>query len=180
MNYTYLSHSSILKSLQDNLQRVRTGRVSPAIIEPIKVEAYGTMLSMMELATISSPEPRTIVITPFDKSMIRAISKAIEDAKIGVNPTDNGAGVILNFPPMTEENRKEQVKTIDKIQEEIKIQVRQQRQDILSKNEREFEAQNASEDTIKAFKADLQKEIDAINQEIEDACKAKAVEVMKI
>ena len=151
MNYTHLSHSSILKSLHDNLQRVRTGRVSPAIIEPIKVEAYGTMMSMMELATISSPEPRTIIISPFDKSMIRVISKAIEEAKIGVNPTDNGAGVILNFPPMTEENRKEQVKTIDKIQEEIKIQVRQQRQDILSKNEREFEGQNASEDSILYF-----------------------------
>ena len=180
MNYIYLSHSSILKSLNDNLQRVRTGRVSPAIIEPIKVEAYGTMLSMMELATISSPEPRTIIISPFDKSMIRVISKAIEEAKIGVNPTDNGAGVILNFPPMTEENRKEQVKIIDKIQEEIKIQVRQQRQDILSKNEREFDAQNASEDSIKSFKAELQKEVDAINQEIEEACKTKAVEVMKI
>ena len=180
MNYIYLSHSSILKSLNDNLQRVRTGRVSPAIIEPIKVEAYGTMLSMMELATISSPEPRTIIISPFDKSMIRVISKAIEEAKIGVNPTDNGAGVILNFPPMTEENRKDQVKIIDRIQEEIKIQVRQQRQDILSKNEREFEAQNASEDSVKSFKAQLQKEVDAINQEIEEACKTKAVEVMKI
>ena len=180
MNYIYLSQSSILKSLNDNLQRVRTGRVSPAIIEPIKVEAYGTMLSMMELATISSPEPRTIIISPFDKSMIRVISKAIEEAKIGVNPTDNGAGVILNFPPMTEENRKDQVKIIDRIQEEIKIQVRQQRQDILSKNEREFEAQNASEDSVKSFKAQLQKEVDAINQEIEEACKTKAVEVMKI
>ena len=138
------------------------------------------MLSMMELATISSPEPRTIIISPFDKSMIRVISKAIEEAKIGVNPTDNGAGVILNFPPMTEENRKDQVKIIDRIQEEIKIQVRQQRQDILSKNEREFEAQNASEDSVKSFKAQLQKEVDAINQEIEEACKTKAVEVMKI
>jgi len=134
----------------------------------------------MELATISTPEPRTIIISPFDKSLIRVIAKAIEDAKIGVNPTDNGAGVILNFPPMSEENRKDQVKRIDKIQEEIKIQVRQHRQDALNKSEREFESQNASEDAIKGFKSELQKEVDAINQEIEEICKAKSVEVMKI
>lgn len=180
MNYTYLPHSSILKSLQDLLLSIRTGRTSPSIVEPIKVEAYGSMISMMEVASISTPEPRTIIITPYDKGLIRVIAKAIEDAKIGVNPTDNGAGVILNFPPMTEENRKEQVKRIDKFQEEIKIQVRQHRQDALSKAEREFEAQNASEDAIKAFKSELQKEIDAINQEIEEICKTKSAEVMKI
>jgi ribosome recycling factor len=138
------------------------------------------MMPMTQLATISSPEPRSIIITPFDKSLIRSISKAIEDAKIGVNPVDNGAGVILNFPPMTEENRKAQVKIVDEIQEHAKIQIRQHRQDILNKTENEFKLQNASEDAIKSFKASLQKEVDALNSEIEEICKTKKEEVMKI
>jgi len=180
MNYTHLPYDSIIKSLKEELQRVRTGRISPAIVEPIRTEAYGTTMSIMELATTTTPEPRTIVITPFDKSLIRSISKSIEDARLGVNPIDNGAGIILNFPPMTEENRKAQVKIIDEIQEQIKIQLRQHRQESLSKTERELDAQNASEDAIKGFKSDLQKEVDALNQEIEEICKHKKEEVLKI
>jgi len=180
MNYTHIPHDSIIKSLKEDLQRVRTGRISPSIVEPIRVEAYGSTMAIMELATISSPEVRTVVITPFDKGLIRSISKGIEDAKLGVNPIDNGAGIILNFPAMTEENRKAQTKVVDEVQENVKIQVRQHRQEVLTKKECELEAVNASEDAIKGFKAELQKEIDSINQEIEEICKQKKEEVMKI
>lgn len=180
MNYNHIPHDSIIKSLKEDLQRVRSGRVSPSIIEPIRVEAYGGSMAIVELATISSPEVRTIVITPFDKGLIRSISKGIEEAKLGVNPIDNGAGIILNFPPMTEENRKAQTKVVDEVQENIKIQVRQQRQEVLTRKERELEATNASEDAIKGFKNELQKEIDSINQEIEEICKQKKEEVMKL
>jgi ribosome recycling factor len=180
MTYKYLVPEHIIKSLKDELTRIRTGRVVPSLVEPLRVEAYGSQMPMMQIASVSSPEARTIIITPYDKSLIRNICESIEQARLGVNPIDNGAGVILNFPPMTEENRKQQAKLVDEIEEKIKIQIRQQRQDSLTKIERELKAENASEDAIKSFKNDLQKEVDQLNAEIALMCKTKQEEVLKI
>ncbi|GAB4146633.1 MAG: ribosome recycling factor [Patescibacteria group bacterium] len=180
MTYHLLPAESIIRALREELTRVRTGRVTPSLVENLEVEAYGSMMGLMTLAQITNPEPRTIIITPYDRGMISAIAKVIEESRLGVNPTDNGAGVILNFPPMTEENRRNQVKVVDSVEEKIKIMVRQNRQDVLTKREKEMKAENASEDAVKGFKADLQKEVDALNAEIELICDQKRDDVMKI
>jgi ribosome recycling factor len=137
-------------------------------------------MHIVEIATVTVPEPGQLWITPFDKSLNTAIEKAISQANVGANPTNDGAGIRLTFPPMTEENRKSRVKEIGQLLEEAKISLRGNRQDLLKSKKHAKEEGEISEDELKRFETELQVEVDLLNKKLEELAKQKEEEVMKI
>jgi ribosome recycling factor len=180
MNYKHITATKILDHFSTVLSGVRSGRANSSVLEPIQVEMYGSKMQIKELATITLPEPATILITPFDKSAIGPISKAISNSNLGVNPIDDGAGVRLVFPPLTEETRKKLAKNISVFVEDAKIQVRNSRQDILKTWKKQKDDSELSEDDLKKLESQLQEEVTAVNKEIEEKGKKKVEEILKI
>jgi ribosome recycling factor len=179
-NVTLLNSVKILEHYNKTLGTIRTGSVNSSILDHVLVEAYGSKMKIIEVATVNKPESAKLIVSPFDKNLCAPIAKAILDANIGVNPVDNGAGVILNFPPLTEETRKIRVKELKKEEESIKITVRQERQNLISKAKKEKENGELSEDELKRFEQDVQKEVENLNKEIESITKKKEEELMKL
>lgn len=179
-NYSTLPAQKIHDFLNNKLNTIHTGRVTPATLDQIYVEAYGTKMTVKELATIAVPEPGQLLITPFDKSINTAIEKAVRDSNLGVNPVNDGAGVRLVFPPLTEENRKAKAKEVHKMLEEARISLRQHRQDILKDKKNEEDEGLISEDELKAFEKNLQTEVDNLNKDLEELAKHKEEELMKV
>lgn len=178
--YTILPGLEIIERYKKHLSGIRSGRVNSSILEAITVEAYGSKMHFNEIATITVPEPVQLMITPFDKGLIPNISKAINDSNLGVNPQDDGAGVRLVFPPLTEETKKLRVKDLHKLREEARIEVRVKRQDALKDAKNDKEEGLTSEDDLRLFEDNLQKEVDSLNSEIEEITKNKEEEIMKI
>jgi len=178
--YQLLPGNQILERYYKNLNTLRSGRVNASILDTIKVNAYGTELSIKEVATINSLEPAQLLITPFDKGLIPAITKAITDSTLSINPVDDGAGVRLSFPSLTEEDRKNRVKDLHKLQEEARKDLRIHRQDVLKHKKKAKEDGEISEDEFKVFEKNLQKEVDDINFEIENITQNKEKEIMKV
>ena len=160
MPYYILPAQKIIDSYKKSLASMRTGRVNASILENILVEAYGSKMHIHEIATINVPEPSQLLITPFDKSLNNSIEKAIIESNLGVNPVNDGAGIRLMFPPLTEETRKLRVKEIYKELEESRIASRNVRQDLLKTQKNLKENNEISEDELKRFELDLQKEMD--------------------
>ena len=180
MNYKHIQATKILDHFSYTLSGVRTGRANSSVLEPIIVDMYGSKMQIKELATITLPEPATILIIPFDKTAIRAISTAISNSNLGVNPIDDGIGVRLVFPPLTEETRKKLAKSISVFVEDAKIQIRNSRQDILKVWKKQKDDSELSEDELKRLEIELQTEITAINKEIDERGKKKVEEILKI
>ena len=120
-------YEKTLDFFKQDIGSLRTGRVSPSIVESIKIESYGTFTELVQLASITSPEPHSIAIKPWDKSIIKDVEKALSNSDLNVNPVVDGDLVRLNFPPLTEESRKELVKILHKKLEESRIALRGQR-----------------------------------------------------
>jgi ribosome recycling factor len=179
-SYTYLPGQEILDRYKHKISSMRGGRINSSILEGIEVEAYGSKLSIQEVATVNLPEPAQILITPFDKSVIPDIVKAIQESNLGVNPVDDGAGVRLAFPPMTEEDRKRRVKEVQAIQEEARVDLRQHRQSVIKKQKQQKEDNLITEDDYNAFEKSLQQEVDNLNKEIEEITKHKEQEIMTV
>ena len=179
-NYKHLSGKATTDRYHKSLSGIRSGRVNSAILETITVEAYSSKMHFNELATITVPEPGQLLITPFDKSLISSMSKAIQDSNLGVTPMDDGAGLRLTFPPLNEETRKVRVKELYKLQEEAKIEVRLKRQDLLKAKKKEEDDGLISETELSIFEKDLQAEVDNLNKEIEQITKDKEEELMKM
>ncbi len=177
--HKHINNERIVDFLNHKLSGIHTGRVNSAILETIDVEAYGTKMKINELATVNIPEPTQLLITPFDKSVNSAIAKAITDSNLGVNPVDDGVGIRLNFPPLTEESRKNKVKIVNKLLEEAKVEVRKERQDILKKIKHQKDEGEIGEDEMKRLEDELQKETEKTNKELEDLAKKKEDELMK-
>jgi ribosome recycling factor len=175
-----LNSTKILEHYNRVLSTIRSGSVNASILDNIYVEAYDTKMKIIEVATVNKPGSSQLVINPFDKGLLPAIAKAISVANIGVNPVDDGAGVFLNFPPMTEESRKIRVKELKKEEENAKIVVRQERQSLLAGAKKQKENSEMSEDELKKFETDLQKSVDSLNKEIEKLTKAKEEELLKM
>jgi len=178
-HYQYLPVQKIKDFLSQKLNTIHSGRVSPATLDPVLVEIYGNKLSVKELATITVPEPAQLLVTPFDKSTLTAIEKAIRESNLGVNPINNGVGLRLIFPPLTEETRKARLKEVKKLLEEAKIYLRQERQELLKHKKKEKDEGVLSEDEFKQFEKNLQQEVDALNQELELIAKNKEEELLK-
>jgi ribosome recycling factor len=157
---------------------IRTGRANPSLVEDIPIEYMGSRLRVKELASITTPEPRLIVIQPWDSGAAAAIEKGIRESTLGLAPSNDGHAVRLVIPPLTEERRKELTKVLHQKMEEIRIRLRQIREDILKKVQNEVKAKTAREDEVFRAKDELQKIIDDFNKKIDDLVKKKEQELM--
>ncbi len=163
---------------QSEAAAIRTGRAHSSLVEDISVEYLGSKLRIKELATIVVPEPRVIMIQPWDKQALPVIEKAIKESSLGLNPATDGHAVRLVLPPLTEERRKEFIKLLHQKVEEARIRVRQIREDVLKKVQSEVHAKTAREDEVFRAKEELQKIIDDINKKLDDLVKKKEQELM--
>ena len=165
-----------LENVKTRLINIRAGRANPALLNGIMVSYYGTMTPIQSLANINAPEARQLLIKPFDKSCIKDIEKAINEANIGINPTNNGEMVILTIPELTEDRRKEYVKIARSIGEDGKVALRNIRQDAKD------EIINAKypEDEEKIFLEDLQELVEKYNKLIDEEIKVKESELMQL
>ncbi len=170
---------AVLEFAKSEAGAIRTGRANPALVEDIPVEYLGTRLRIKEIATINTPEPRVLIIQPWDKGALAAIEKAIKDTpSLGLNPTVDSNAVRLNIPPLTEERRKEFIKVLHQKLEEARIRVRQIREDILKKVTAEIREKKARDDDDRKAKEDLQKIIDDLNKKFDELAKKKEDELM--
>jgi ribosome recycling factor len=165
-----------LEALGREFGRVRSGRASPGLVDKVAVEAYGSEMPMDQVATISVPEARTIVIQPFDKGNLSNIERAIHKANLGVTPNNDGHVVRLNLPALTEERRREYVKVVKAKAEEAKISIRQARRDALE----ELKKADFPEDHQKRIEDEVQKMTDKFSDKIDNATKAKEKELMEV
>ena len=171
---------SAIQSLEGDLGGIRTGRASPALVERLHVEYYGTSTPLLQLATISAPEPRQLLIRPFDATSLKNIERAIQASELGLTPNNDGKVIRLNIPPLTEERRHELVKVVHGRLEESRIAVRNVRRDLL-KDLREFEHEKMiSEDDLETGEEELQKLTDTMIEEIDHVGQHKEKEIMEV
>ena len=169
-----------LQVLHDDLAAVRTGRASPALVEKLPVEYYGSPTPLQQLASISVPEPRTLMIKPFDASTLKTIEKAIQVSDLGLNPNNDGKVIHLNLPPLTEERRRDLVKHVHHRLEEARIAVRNIRRDAHN-DMRDFEKEKLiSEDDLERGEVDLQKLTDRFVEEVGEQGRKKEAEIMEV
>ncbi len=166
--------------LKEDLATVRAGRANAALVDKVMVEYYGTPTPLKSLANISVPEPRTLLISPFDPKSIPEIEKAINVANIGINPVNDGKVVRLQIPQVTEERRKELTKTVKKMGEETKVAVRNLRRDANDKVKKLEKAGDYTEDDRKETLDEIQKMVDQAIKDIDDIVAAKETEIMEV
>lgn len=171
---------SAIQVLHDDLAAIRTGRASPGLVEKLAIEYYGSPTPLMQLASISVPEPRTLTIKPFDATTLKAIEKAILTSDLGLNPNNDGKVIHLNLPPLTEERRRDLVKHVHHRLEEARIAVRNIRRDAHN-DMRDFEKEKMiSEDDLERGEVDLQKLTDRFVEEIAQQGERKEAEIMEV
>ena len=172
--------SASVLALEDDLAGIRTGRASPALVEKLSVEYYGAPTPLVQLAAISIPEPRQILIKPFDISSVKDIERAIQVSDLGLTANSDGKSIRLNLPPLTEDRRKELVRVVQGRVEEARIAVRNIRRDAI-KDMREFEYEKLiSENDLKRGEDDTQKITDEYIEKINEICESKEKEVMEV
>lgn len=159
---------------------MRTGRATPALVENLEVDYYGSKTPLKAVAAISSSDPRTLEIKPWDKNAIQPIEKAIQSSSLGLNPVTDRDVIRLSIPSLTEERRKELTKLLGKHLEEARIQVRREREEALKEIDRKEKAKEISEDEKFRQKNEVQKQVDEINKKIEDLGSAKEREIMSV
>ena len=156
---------------------IKSGKASPNMLDSIRVEAYGSMLPLNQVASISAPEPRILLVTPFDKGQAKIIEKAIRESELGLDPAHNGGVIRVPLPSMTEQRRKELVKVLNKLAEDGRIAIRHARTDARDKVKK---LDGVSEDDKKHAEKDLQKAHDDAIAKLEALLKAKEAEIMEV
>lgn len=169
-----------LENLEGEYSSIRAGRANPNILNKIKVEYYGVPTPMQQLANITVPEPRTLMIAPWEVSLVKAIEKAILNSDLGITPNNDGKNVILNFPELTEERRKDLAKDIKKKGENAKVAVRNIRRDANDAIKKMEKAGELSEDELKDNEDKIQKMTDKYVGMIDKAIDAKSTEIMTV
>ncbi len=173
---TEMKMTSTIENMEKRFINIRAGRANPAILDSVMVSYYGSETPLKQLATISIPEARQLMIKPFDRSCLGAIEKGIYEANIGLTPNNNGEVIILNIPALTEETRREYVKQAKGIAEEAKIALRNIRQDANN----DIKKSEATDDDKEAFQEDVQELINKYNKIVEDKFKVKENELMSV
>lgn len=169
-----------INQLKKELATVRTGRANPLILEKVVVDYYGAPTGLRQLAQVSVAEGTTLVITPFDKTIIKEIEKAIVKAEIGITPNSDGTVIRLQFPPLTQDRRKELAKEVKALGEEAKIAIRNVRRDSTDAVKKLEKTDNLPEDAIKDGQDQIQKITDKFVKIIDETVSAKEKEVMEI
>ena len=159
---------------------VRTGKASPAIVENIDVEAYGATMKLKQLALITTPEPRLLVIQPFDGATTKDIEKAIKESKIGINPVVDGKIIRLPIPALSEERRKDLVKSIKQMAEESRVRVRSARRDGIDAIKKSQKDGKVSKDELETYEKEIQKLTDGFVKKIDDSFAMKEADIMKV
>ncbi|MYL33175.1 ribosome recycling factor [Pontibacillus yanchengensis] len=162
------------------LATVRAGRANPAILDGVKVDYYGAVVPLNQLATISAPEARMLVITPFDKSSINDIEKAIQKADLGLSPSSDGNIIRINIPALNEQRRKDLSKIVKKYTEEAKVQVRNIRRETNDQLKKLEKDGDLTEDDLRSYQDQVQKETDKHVGEMDKIAKNKEEEIMEV
>lgn len=169
-----------LENLEGEYANIRAGRANPNILNKIKVDYYGVSTPLQQVGNVSVPEARTIVITPWESSVLKDIEKAILSSDLGLTPNNDGKSVILNFPELTEERRKDLVKDIKKKGENAKVAVRNVRRDANDYFKKQLKANEISEDEEKDYETKVQKLTDKYVDKIDSAASNKSDEIMTV
>ncbi len=165
----------------DELKKLRTGRAHATMLDSVKVEAYGTQMPLNQAATVSTPEPQLLQVSPFDPNNIQAIANAIRnDPTLGLNPTDDGRVVRIPVPALTEERRREIVKVVGQKQEDCMVALRNIRHDTLGAIDRAKKSKEIGEDDAKRFEKHVDEDMNRARAEAEAAARSKEAEIMKI
>lgn len=169
-----------IESLQSSFATVRAGRANAGVLDQIRVDYYGTPTPIQQIAAVSTPDPRTLVIQPWDAGSLKEIEKAIQTSELGINPTNDGKVVRLAFPQLTEERRKELVKQVSKYAEEAKVAIRNVRRDAMESFKAQKKKSEITEDDLKDIEKDMQKLTDDYIKEIEKVVSKKESELKEI
>lgn len=166
--------------LESEFATIRAGRANPHVLDKIRVDYYGTPTPVQQVGNISIPEPRIIVIQPWEKSLLKEIEKAIQMSDIGINPTNDGQVIRLVFPELTEERRKELVKDVKKKGEADKVAIRNIRRDGNDAFKKLAKSEDVSEDEIKQLEDELQKLTDKFIKTVDDMVDAKSKDILTV
>ncbi len=164
----------------NELKTIRAGRANASVLDKIAIDYYGTMTPIQQIGAISSPDPRQLLIQPWDATALKAIEKAINESELGITPQNDGKAIRLTFPPLTEERRKELVKLVKKYTEEAKVQVRNVRRDALDDYKKKKKDGEVTEDDLKGIEKDIQNLTDKYIKEIDNICADKEKEILEV
>lgn len=170
----------VIENLEEKFSEIRAGRANPAVLNKINIEYYGTPTPINQVASISVPEARLIVIQPWDKTLLSQVEKAISKADIGINPMNDGNVIRLVFPELTEERRKDLSKDIKKMSEEAKIAIRNVRRDAMDDEKASLKNNEISEDEERANEDKIQKTTDKFINNIDNLTDKKVTEIMSV
>ena len=177
---TELEMDGALDAVKRRLGKLRTGKGSPALLDGMTVEYYGSPTPLKQLATVAAPEPRMLTVKPFDRSSIGAIEKAIQASNLGLNPSNDGMMIRIQIPELTEERRREFTKLAREVGEDGKVGVRKVRQDANDQLKKEQKDGEITEDELHADRDSVQKLTDRFCADIDEVVKAKESEIMEI
>ena len=169
-----------VEGFNSELKTIRAGRANAQVLDKVSIDYYGTQTPIAQVGSISSPEPRMLVIQPWDLSVLKEIEKAILKSEVGVTPQNDGKVIRLSFPPLTEERRKELVKLVKKYSEEAKVQVRNARRDAMDDYKAQKKNGEVTEDELKIIEKDIQALTDKYIKEIDDITAAKEKEILEV
>jgi len=166
--------------LQSQYSTIRAGRANPSVLDQVKVDYYGSPTPINQIAGISTPDPRTLMISPWDANSLKPIEKALMTSDLGINPANDGRVIRLQFPQPTEERRKELIKQINKQAEDSKVSIRNVRREAVEKYKAQEKTGEITEDDLKITEKDLQKLTDKYTDEINNVAKKKEAEISEI
>jgi ribosome recycling factor len=169
-----------LEATRADFASIRTGRAAPSLLDRLHVEAYGSSVPLKQVASVNSPDGRSLLVTAFDKSVVGAIRKAIETSDLGLNPNVDGASIRLSIPPLTEERRKELVKIVHKKAEEHKVAIRNLRHKAIDEIKALAKNRTITDDQIKRGQDQVQKQTDKYIKQIDELVGGKEKEIMEV
>ena len=170
----------VLEATRRELAGIRGGKATPALLDTVRVDAYGQSMSLNQVGSVTAPEPRLLVVQPWDKTLIKAISKALQLSDLGLNPTDDGVVVRVPVPTLSEDRRRDLVKVISKLAEEGRVHIRQIRHDVNKDVKHQQSEGKVSEDDGHKLTAEIQKLTDRYIGMVDEVLKKKTAEVMEV
>jgi len=169
-----------LEAFESNIATVRTGRANPAILNRVMVEYYGSSVPLTQIASISSPDPRTLLITPFDKSAAKEIDRAIQESDLGFNPNNQGDAIFISVPALNDERRHDLVRAVHNMAEEARVAIRNIRRDSNDSLKEMQKDNDITEDDLRRGEAEVQKLTDAFTADVDERVKTKEEDILAV
>jgi ribosome recycling factor len=169
-----------IEALRREFASVRTGKANPALLDSVRVDAYGSILPLNQVGTVSAPEARMLIVQPWDKTLVKAIEKGLRESDLGLNPSNDGSVIRIPIPALTEERRREYVRMLHKLTEEARVAVRNVRRDANDEIKHRQKDEGLSEDDIRREQAEVQKLTDSYITRVDELMKHKEAEIMEV